>query len=199
MKEGTTEKGHCTPQNPVLTQLASPGRFLEPKDIPKSSLLNPNPLTWRSEPKNIVHVKIDGESSWALLYSGLTINAVTPGFIEAHSLDVGPLSDLANGPLGINGFGGVFSQPLVYIIIRVQVEGVWGYDKDWAAPVVPGFTIFGSQVPVTLGTPTINQIINVIKESEIDELLAFLNGLRMSQLLACQQAELLLKGEAAPH
>ena len=62
--------------------------------------------------------------SWALLDSGSTINAVTPEFIEVHSLDVGPLSDLADGTLGINGFGGVFSQPLGYIIIRVQVEGV---------------------------------------------------------------------------
>ena len=53
------------------------------------------------------------------------IVAVTPEFVKAHSLDIGPLSDL-----GINGFGGVFSQPLGYIIIRVQVEGVWGYDKD---------------------------------------------------------------------
>ena len=49
---------------------------------------------------------------------------MTPGFIEAHSLDVGPLSDLADGTLGINGFTGVFSWSLGYVIIRVQVEGV---------------------------------------------------------------------------
>ena len=52
---------------------------------------------------------------------------------------------------------------------------------------------FGSQVPVTLGTPTINQTINVIKESEIDELSASLNRSRMAHLLACWQAELLIK------
>ena len=129
-------------------------------------------------------VKIDGESSWTLLDSGLTINAVTPGFIKAPSLDVGPLSDLANGTLGKNGFGRIFSWPLGYVIIKVQV-GVQGYDKDQVALVVSDSTIFGSQVLVTLGTSTINWIINVIKESEIDALSASLNGLRMAQFLAC--------------
>ena len=113
-------------------------------------------------------IKIDGESSWALLDSGSTINVVTPEFIEAHSVDVSPLSGLSDSTLGINGFGGVFSWPLVYIIIRVQVEGVQGHNEDQVVLVVPDSTGFGSQVPITLGTPTINQIINVIKESEID-------------------------------
>ena len=39
----------------------------------------------------------------------------------------------------------------------------------------------------------------MIKESEIDELLASLNGLRMAWLLACWQVELLIKAEATPH
>ena len=53
-----------------------------------------------------------------------------PAFVEVCSLDVGPLSSLSDGTLGINGFGGVFSWLLSYVIIRVQVEGVQGYDKD---------------------------------------------------------------------
>ena len=65
------------------------------------------------------------------------------------------------------------------------------------ALVIPDSTIFGSQVPVTLGTLTINHIINMIKESEIDELLASLNGLRIAWLLACQWAEHLIQSEAA--
>ena len=107
--------------------------------------------------------------------------------------------DLGHGTLGINGFGGVFSRPLGYIIIRIQVERVQGYDKDQVVLVVPDSTIFGSQVLVTLGTPTINWIINVIKESKINELSASLNGLRIAQLLACQWAELFIEGEATMH
>ena len=99
--------------------------------------------------------------------------------------------------LGINGFRGVFSQPLGYVIIRVQVKGVWGYDEDQVALVIPDSTIFGSRVLWV--HPSINWIINVIKESEINELLASLNGLWMVQLLVCWQAELLIKGETTMH
>ena len=84
------------------------------------------------------------EDSWTLLNSGSTINSVTPEFVDVHSLDVGPLGNLSNGALGINGFGGVFSWPLGYIIIRVQVEGIWGYDEDQVALVVLDFTGFES-------------------------------------------------------
>ena len=106
-------------------------------------------MEWVQE---IAWVKIDGESSWALLESGSTINVVTPEFVEVCSLDVGPLSILSNGTLGINGFGGVFSWTLGYIITRVQV-GVWGYNKDHVALVIPDSTGLGSEVLVTLGTP----------------------------------------------
>ena len=111
-------------------------------------------------------------------------------------MDVGPLSDLLDGTLGINGFGGVYTQTLGYVIIRVQVEGVRGYDEDQVTLVKPDSTTFGSQVLIILGTPTINRIINVIKESEIDELSASLNGSRIAQLLACHQAELSVKSNA---
>ena len=75
----------------------------------------------------------------------------------------------------MNGFGGLFSQPFGYIIIRVQVGGVRDYDEDQVALVIPDSTIFGSQVLVTVGTLTINQIINMIKESEIDDLWVHVN------------------------
>ena len=163
----------------------------------KTPFLNPNPLNHWSGPENIAQIRIDDESSWGVLDSYSTINAVTPEFIEAHSLDVGSLHELVNGTLGIIGFGGVFSWPLGYVIIRVQVEGVQGYYKEQVALVVPDSTIFGSWVLVTLDAPTFNQIINMIKESKIDELFASLNGLRISHLLACHQPELSIKSKAA--
>ena len=127
--------------------------------------MNPDQLTHWSGPENIAHIRINDESSCVLLESGSTINAVTPEFIEAHLLDISALSNLINGIMGKNGFGGLFSQPLGYVIIRVQVEGVWGYNKDQVALVIPDLNAFGSWVLVSLGTPTINQTINVIKES----------------------------------
>ena len=57
-------------------------------------------------------------------------------------------------------------------------------------------TTFGFQVLVILGTPTSDRIINVIKESEIDELSPSLKGLRIAHLLACHLAELSFKSDA---
>ena len=95
-------------------------------------------------------------------------------------------------------FGEYFSQPLGYIIVRVQVEGVWDYDEDQVALAIPDSTVLGSWVTVTLGTPT-KWIINVIKESKINELLVSLHGSGMAPLLACWLAELLVKEEVAMH
>ena len=95
--------------------------------------------------------------------------------------------------LGINGFEGLFSWPLGYVIMRVQMEEVWGHDEDQVALVIPHSTACGSWVPVTLATPTINWIINMIKESKVDELSASLNGSRIYHLLACHQAELSIR------
>ena len=77
----------------------------------KVAFLSFNPLTHWSGPENIAEIRIDGESSWVLLDSGLTINVVTSEFVKVCSLDIGPLSDLADGTMGINVFGGVLSWP----------------------------------------------------------------------------------------
>ena len=66
--------------------------------------------------------------------------------------------------LGINGFGRAYTSSLGYVIIKVHVEGVRGYDEDQVSLVETDSTTFGSQVTVILGTPTINRIINVIKK-----------------------------------
>ena len=172
---------------PLRSQLSEHPQenFQSIKTLSKAPFLNPNPLTHWSGPKNICWVRINDESCWALLDNGSTINAVTPEFIETHFLDVGPLNDLFDGRMGINGFGGLFSKLWGYITLRAQVEGVPGYDEGLVALVIPDSTAFGSQVPVTLGMLTINWIINVIKERKIDELSASLSGLRISHLLAC--------------
>ena len=96
----------------------------ECKDITKGSIPDADPLTHWNGPQNIAQVRINDESCWALLGNGSTINTVTPEFVKALSLDIGPLSHLVEGRMGINGFGGVFSQPWGYIIVRAQVEGV---------------------------------------------------------------------------
>ena len=169
---------------------------LKHKDNMGDSLLELRPTHW-CVPENIAWVRINDERCWALLDNGSMVNAVTPEFVEACFLDSSPLSDLVSSTLSVNGFCRLFTWPLGYVIIRAQVEGVWGYDEDQVALVIPDPTDFGSWVLVILGTPTINQIINAIKESKIDELSVSLNGSRISHLLACHWPELSIKSETA--
>ena len=65
------------------------------------------------------------------------------------------------------GVGGK-AHPLGYVVIRVQVEGVPEYDEDQVAFVVDDNTTFSRQVPVVLSTPTINRVVAVMKESDLD-------------------------------
>ena len=155
-------------------------RHLEYDDIMEDSLLEPRPTHW-SWPENIAQVRINDESCWALLDNGSMVNAVTPEFVKAHCLDVGLLSNLVNSNLS------------GYVIIGAQGEGVQAHDE--VALVIPHPTDFGAQVLVILGTLTINQIINMIKESEIDELSISLNGSKISYLLACHWEKCSIKRE----
>ena len=64
------------------------------------------------------------------------------------------------------GVGGK-AHPLGYVVIRVQVEGVPEYNEDQVAFVVDDNTTFSWRVPVVLGTPTINRVVAVMKESNL--------------------------------
>ena len=71
----------------------------------------------------------------------------------------------------------------------------------WCRSSGPGHSrsnqLWVQSVPVTLGTLTINWIINMIKESKIDELSVSLNRSRISHLLASHWAELSVESEEA--
>ena len=73
---------------------------------------------------------------------------------------------------------------LGYVIIQVQVDGVQGYDKDQIALVTQDFSNFAAQIPVFLGTPPISQVINVMKEVEIDASAMLWANARVAHLLS---------------
>ena len=106
------KKGRLDPSEASCHSVNIPRRDpLNIKTSGKTLFLNPEALTHWSGPENIVSVRINGDSSWAHLDNGSTINAVTPEFIEACSLDISPLSELVNGMMGINGLGGFSLYP----------------------------------------------------------------------------------------
>ena len=70
------------------------------------------------------------------------------------------------------------------MVIWVLVDGVWGYDEDQIALVILDFSNFATRVPVILGTPTIGQVVNVMKEVEMDALAMPWANARAAHLLA---------------
>ena len=66
----------------------------------------------------------------ALLDNGAQVNTITLRYVKEHSLPVGPITDLMGSKVTCVGLGNTYSRPLGYIVIQVQVDGVWGYDED---------------------------------------------------------------------
>ena len=91
----------------------------------------------------------------ALLDNGAQVNTITLRYVNKHSLQVGPITDLMDSKVACMWLGNAYTTPLGYVVIRVQVDRVWGYDEDQIALVIPDFPNFATRVPVILGTPTI--------------------------------------------
>ena len=149
-----------------------------------TQLLNPDPFQHWHRVKNMAKMKINRESCMALLDNGRQINTIMPNFVKNHSLEMGLITDLIGARVTCIGLGNAYTQPLGYVIVWVQVDGVQGYDEDQIVLVVPKESKCAEWIPVILGTPTISCIINVLKEREIDTLVMPWVNARVAHLLA---------------
>ena len=120
----------------------------------------------------------------ALLDNNAQVNTITPRYVNEHLLQVGPINDLMDSKVTCVGLGNAYTRPLGYVVIWVQVDGVWGYDEDQIALVIPDFSDFVTGVPVILGTPTIGCVVNVMREMEMDALAMPWAKARVAHLLA---------------
>ena len=55
-------------------------------------------------------------------------------------------------------------------MIQVQVDSIWSYDEDQIVLVILDFPNFAARVPVILEMPTIGQVVNIMREAEMDAL-----------------------------
>ena len=85
----------------------------------QTPFLNPNPFYQWYRIENVARVRVNGESCMAPLDNGAQINTIMPGFVENHSLDVGPLSDLVGRWVACVGLGNALTWPMGHIIIWV--------------------------------------------------------------------------------
>ena len=120
----------------------------------------------------------------ALLDNGAQINTIMPKYVSDHSLQMGPITNFLGAKVACVGLGNAYMRPLGYVNIWVQVDGVQGYDEDQIALVILDLSNFVAQIPVMLGTPTISQVINVIKKEEIDTLVMPWANARVAHLLS---------------
>ena len=123
----------------------------------------------------------------ALLDNGAQVNTITPRYVKEHSLPVGPITDFMGSKVACIGLGNAYTKPLGYIIIWVQVDGVWGYDEDQIALIILDFSKFAVRVPIILGTPTIGRVVNVMREVEMDALAMPWANARAAHLLAIRR------------
>ena len=65
----------------------------------------------------------------AFLDNGDQVNTITMRYVSNHSLQVGPITDLMGSKDTCVGLGNAYTQPLGYVVIWVQVDGVWAMMK----------------------------------------------------------------------
>ena len=116
--------------------------------------LNPDPYNWWYRVENVAGASINGQKFWVSLANGCQVNSVTPPqFITMSDIPMGPLSHLIpGGKMKMAGLGGKDSFLMGYVIIRVQVDGVMGYNEEQIALVIQDLSRFVAWVPVVLGT-----------------------------------------------
>ena len=119
-----------------------------------------------------------------LLDNGAQVNTIMPRYVSDHSLQVGSISNLMGSKVACVGLDNAYTRPLGYLVIWVQVDRVWGYNEDQIVLVIPDFSKFMARVPVILGMPTIGQVVNVMKEAEMDALVTPWANARVAHLLS---------------
>ena len=135
-----------------------------------TSLFIEGPTTNWLGPEAVVKLRVEGCKVDALADSGNQVNTVMPKFITQNGWPVLPLEDLVDHLLQLVGLGGNQMWLLGFVILRVQVKEIIGYDKDIIFLIVPHGSDFSKRVPLVIGTCMLSHVVNVIKESELDML-----------------------------
>ena len=138
-------------------------------------------------PEAVVKLLVEGCEVNALADSGSQVNTVTPKFVTQNGWPVLPLEDLVDHLLHLVGLGGNRTQPLGFVILRVQAKEIMGYDEDIIFLIVPDGSDFSKQVPLVIGTCMLSRMVNVIKESELDMLSPAWVVVHASRLLSIRQ------------
>ena len=108
-----------------------------------------------------------------LVDNGTRVNSVMPAYVCQHGLGVCPISELDHylnpfwDRILLVGLGGGRVEPVGFTLMRVQIEGLPHYDEQQVVFVLDDPSGFSARIPVILGTPTINRVIQTMKETKM--------------------------------
>ena len=101
-------------------------------------------------PETMVELTMEGRNFNTLADSGNQVNTITPTLVQQYGFPVLPLEDLVDYQLNLVGLGGKRTSPLGFVILRVQMWGIAGYDEDVVFLVVPDESDLGQRVPLVV-------------------------------------------------
>ena len=121
-------------------------------------------------PENLGWAILGGVRTRVLVDNGARVNSVTQAYVHQHKLGVCPILelDLTLNPfrdcIPLVGLGGGRAEPLGFTLMRVQIEDMPHYDEQQVIFVLDDPSGFSARIPVILGTPTINRVMQTMKE-----------------------------------
>ena len=126
-------------------------------------------------PENLGWAILDGVWTWVLVNNGARVNSVMPAYVCQHRLGVCPISELDHSlnsfrdRIPLVGLGSGRVEPTGFILMRVQIEGMPHYNEQQVVSILDDPSGFSARIPVILGTPTINRVVQTMKESEMHD------------------------------
>ena len=124
-------------------------------------------------PENLGWAILDGVRTRVLVNNDARVNSVTPAYVHQHKLGVRPISELDHtlnpfwDRIPLVGLGGGWAEPLGFTLMRVQIEDMPHYDEQQVVFVLDDPSGFSARIPAILGTPTINRVMQTMKETEM--------------------------------
>ena len=124
-------------------------------------------------PENLGWAILDGVRTRVLVDNGTRVNSVTPAYVHQHKLGLRPMSELDHtlnpfrDRIPLVGLGGGWAEPLGFTLMRVQIEDMPHSDEQQVVFILDDPSGFSARIPVILGTPTINRVMQTMKETEM--------------------------------
>ena len=123
--------------------------------------------------ENLGWAILDSICTRVLVDNGARVNSVMLAHVCQHNLGVSPISELDHSlnpymdHIPLVGLGGGQAEPLGFTLMKIQIEGMPHYDEHQVLFILDEPSAFSTKIPVILGTPTINRVVQTMKETEM--------------------------------